>query len=744
MKLHLSLFIFLVGFAVSAIATNVVVTPSGGNDDWQNIQDKLNRGDTVVLISGATYKIGQRLNINFSNSGIKTNGEQPATIEMLPSFNYADPDITSFGPRWSQTNGIGIYIGDDLRNPITRVGGVSNILLENFHLKKYHVDGSYVMGVWIYGAANVQIKRMEFSGFSLGYIVALDSVRDVQIKHSSIHDSWANTAPRNSSGSYFNKMPQLTGIQIDDNKITIPTTNEHVLSKNILIANNTISRLRFGNNLFNLPRSGFGNTGNANLGFETDGITIGNSDSPVEGGKDNIVVAMNRISEVGEGIDTFATNFILSNNVISDTFLFGIKMIHGARDAVVENNLISRSGLNGIVLGGSPAARAHVSGNIIRDNEISNVGNRDFACGSNVNNPSVFRLTANCGANEISGIRVQDNNGSEATGMVKHTFIVNNIIDKGIILDYVAINTLILNNRLDSGSVNLTVKSGASGTIADVATSRGDYQREISGSKLIYSDFNGDGLDDVFISWNSSGKNYLYLNSMDKLGNIFTRIDDPLPRTGINGNPDYLVSGNFDGDSAGKTDLMFVWKSTGQNRAAYNYSNGSFTADNISNPISTSAINGDSTNVVVGDFDGNGKDDMCYLWKNSGLNRCVYSFGISSFSTYAESIPAPAINSDPDVFKGDFNGDGRSDLYFIWRNDGGNRLFCGAAPGTFNVCTTPSTSAPIAPLAINSSADKIMSGDFNADGVTDIDFFWSTTNVKRLFLGSYSGFFTAE
>lgn len=748
MKKMLSIFasLFYIFYSFPLLAANVSVQPNG-TDDWHNLQNILNNGNKVVLTSGATYKISQRLNINHSNSGIITSGTSSATIIMLPTFNYANPDITSAGPRNDQTNGIGIYIGEDLGTIIDKVGVVSNITLSNFHLKKEHVDGSYVNGIWVFGAKDVELTKLELSGFSLGYIIALDSVENVQIKYSIIRDSWANSAPRDANGKYFAKYPQLTGIQTDDNKITIPATNEHVLSKNVSIVNNTITRLRFGNQLFNMPRSNFIGDAALPLGFETDGITLGNSDSPVEGGDDNIIVAMNEISEVGEGIDTFSTNYLISNNVISDTFLFGVKLIHGARDALIEKNLIRRAGLAGVVLGGSPQATAHVSGNLIRQNLIESIGDRSFACGNNVNNPTVFKITHNCGVTESVGIWIQHNNGSEDFGMVKNTYIVNNTINKGIVLEKVAVSTLIFENQF-IGEPKLTIKTGATGTFTDIHPffiKGSNYHLESTGSLLIYSDFNGDSLNDVFIAWPDSGKNYLYVNSSNPHGNITTRYDDPLPRTGINGNPTHIISGNFDGDNLNKADLLFVWSASGENRLAYNFNHAVFNSGTHPNPIPPMAINGTSSIPVVGDFDGNGKDDICFIWKNDGLNRCAFSQGFSSFTTFAEIIGPQAINGNADdVLSGDFNGDGKSDLYFIWRNDGTNRLFYGNQIGSFRTYQDNDDGAPIGPLAINGSPEMVMAEDLNQDGIYDIDFMWQSLHVKRLFLGQPNDSFTTE
>lgn len=104
-------------------------------------------------------------------------------------------------------------------------------------------------------------------------------------------------------------------------------------------------------------------------------------------------------------------------------------------------------------------------------------------------------------------------------------------------------------------------------------------------------------------------------------------------------------------------------------------------------------------------------------------------------------IPAGAVNGSPDsTVTGDFNGDGRTDLLFYWKQTGTNRFYYGTATrGAFTEALDP-----IAPLGVNGSPDRVLSFDANFDGRDDLDFFWHATGQRRLLLGQANRSFVAE
>ncbi|MCA2814003.1 MAG: VCBS repeat-containing protein, partial [Microcystis sp. M090S1] len=149
------------------------------------------------------------------------------------------------------------------------------------------------------------------------------------------------------------------------------------------------------------------------------------------------------------------------------------------------------------------------------------------------------------------------------------------------------------------------------------------------------------------------------------------------------------------------------------------------------NPINTLSINENPDNALVGDFNGDGKDDLYFTWRSSGRNRLYLSNGQGNFNQYLDSINTLSINESPDnTLVDDFNGDGKDDVYFIWRGSGRNRLYLSNGQGGFTQYLDP-----IVTGAINGH-DNSLVGDFNGDGKDDVYFFWRGMGVNRLYLSN--------
>lgn len=114
--------------------------------------------------------------------------------------------------------------------------------------------------------------------------------------------------------------------------------------------------------------------------------------------------------------------------------------------------------------------------------------------------------------------------------------------------------------------------------------------------------------------------------------------------------------------------------------------NGTFTQ--YLDPMPTSAVNGSPDNVVTGDFNGDGRADLLFHWKRYGTNRLYLNSGSCTFSQYLNPIDASSINAidsaQSEIVLGDFNGDGRSDPLFYWKQNGDARLFFSYGGGVFN------------------------------------------------------------
>ena len=265
------------------------------------------------------------------------------------------------------------------------------------------------------------------------------------------------------------------------------------------------------------------------------------------------------------------------------------------------------------------------------------------------------------------------------------------------------------------------IQAGTVGTIIDP-----------SAINVVLADFNGDGRNDWFVDWKASGQNYLYRQNSNW---TFTRSDNLINPSGINGSPDKLLHGDFNKD--GRDDLLFHWKSAGTNRMFLSTAAGSF--NEVDDPMSVSNVGGNPDDALTGDFNGDGYTDIFFYWRQAGTNRFYYGGVGGAFTERLNPIPVAGINGTPNkVLVGDFDGDGKSDLLFFW-NNGTNRFYYGTGTGTF-----ANVDDPIPASAINGSPQTVITLDANQDGRDDLLFWWPAGELRRMYLGRANRTFLSE
>jgi hypothetical protein len=698
---------------LAAVAPIVDAGPPSGGDDGVLLQSLLSQGFVVSLRPGAVYQIARRLNVIANGSGIITVGT-PATLQMTNAFANMNP-YRMFDYR--TTDSVGILAAN-----LYGAGGPSGLRFENFKMTKPHLDGSYVGAIWMRGVSQSTILGLELSGFSLGAIIALDSVTSVSVRSCTIRDSWAGTV---SSNLKHRALPQLTGIVVDDNKLN------GIGSRCVVIANNTIRRLRFKPSLFHMERQAFrGFAGDTSpVGYQTDGITV------IPGGTDMSIVA-NVIDVVGEGIDAMANRILIEANQITNAYDFGLKLVHGASHCIARGNEIRAAGTAAVTVAGSPNQWVgNTFGNIIRGTRISEVGRLAAFC-SGTADPG-FAIHTTCPSQPAAAaIRVERNGGLQVP--FYNMFFDNSVVASRadprlhyfVQVDAGCWHSLFYGNDftdLTGRGIGNSLNPGAIGT----ELHRDD---EPGGPlELALADFDGNGLDDILVTWNGSGNNRLFRKNQDR---TVTPAWSVLPSAAINGYPDNVRSGDFNGD--GRGDLMFHWRMSGANRFFYGTPNGGFVA--VLDPIHPNAIN-DSPDVVTGgDFNGDGRHDLLSYWRASGRNRFFYGTQNYGFIPAYDPIPTGEVGASPgNVLVGDYDGDGSSDLMFHWPAAGTNRTYYGIGTGTF---ARVFNAIPFG--AVNGSPDLAIVLDAEPDGCADIDFFWTGTSERRLFLGRRNRTFVAD
>jgi hypothetical protein len=270
----------------------------GVADDTRALQQALSKRAPVWLAPGRTFRFSRRLELG-PGSGLVSDGT--ATLLMSAAAG-------AFDNREAQRNDRGAY---SERGAGMRVTG-DNVTISDLFLVKEYVDGQYVIGIDVVGASNVLIRRVRLRGFSTAPgIITIRSSNSVEVVSSLI----------NNSCTKFNEVPpdvasyQITGISVDDSRVGGRG------STGVMIRNNVIADIHM------VPVTPRGN--------QSDGINFAGS-----GTGSGSVIADNDIQGMDEGIDLFGAGIEVRGNRIAATGL-GVKLIHGARDIVVSDNVLT-------------------------------------------------------------------------------------------------------------------------------------------------------------------------------------------------------------------------------------------------------------------------------------------------------------------------------------------------------------------------------------------------------------------
>ena len=139
--------------------------------------------------------------------------------------------------------------------------------------------------------------------------------------------------------------------------------------------------------------------------------------------------------------------------------------------------------------------------------------------------------------------------------------------------------------------------------------------------------------------------------------------------------------------------------------------------------------------VAIGDLNGDGRQDLAVANNGSNNVSVLLGTGSGSFTAASGSPFSAGINSNPrSVAVGDFNGDGRQDL--ATANEGSNNVsvLLGTGTGSFGAATNFSAGSLPISVAI---------GDLNGDGRQDLAVANNGSNNVSVLLGTGSGSFQA-
>ncbi len=316
-------------FCMLALPANAITPADYGAvagdqiDDTAAVQSAIDNNDEVEL--DGLYRISSAIRLR-SNLTLHSHSQGGLLLTAGPAGFDNRSNDTEFD---SNANAL---LGTD----------VANIELRDFRIIKEFEDGSVMSAVRIRGGRHITVSGLEVSGFSNGLVIALDSVE------------WASVTSNIVHSSYTSSETQHTAIAIDSSRLV--RNGVIINSQAVLVSNNYLMGLEVSEEL------------RARNRVETDAINIAGPEAH------DIWVLNNSIASVGEGIDSFGQRVNIRSNAIYNSYLFGIKLVHGASESLVRDNTIVRPAKVGIVLAGSNSVQRHTSENLLLDNFVSGAG----------------------------------------------------------------------------------------------------------------------------------------------------------------------------------------------------------------------------------------------------------------------------------------------------------------------------------------------------------------------------------
>jgi len=263
--------------------------------------------------------------------------------------------------------------------------------------------------------------------------------------------------------------------------------------------------------------------------------------------------------------------------------------------------------------------------------------------------------------------------------------------------------------------------------------------------KIITGDFNGDGNIDIAHSRSKWGD---WRVSLSTGTGFITQNWSTSPFLAIDWLQDgheKIISGDFNGD--GKTDIARSRSKWGDWRVSLSTGTGFITQNWSTSPfLAIDWLQDGHEEFIIGDFNGDGKTDIAHSQSTWSDWRVSLSTGTGFISQNWSTSPFLAIDWLQDghekIITGDFNGDGKTDIARSRSKWGDWRVSLSTGNGfiTQNWSTSPFSTIDWLP----DGHEEVITGDFNGDGKTDVARSRSTWRDWRGATFKGNGFITQD
>ncbi len=255
--------------------------------------------------------------------------------------------------------------------------------------------------------------------------------------------------------------------------------------------------------------------------------------------------------------------------------------------------------------------------------------------------------------------------------------------------------------------------------------------------KIVAGDFNGDGQQDMLHLHPDADPTHSWVALSDGDGTFTFMRSLPgasvTTKSYLNATSSDVLAGDFNGD--GLTDILHLHPSSDPKYSWVALSNGDGTFDfQQSLPGATTANNAylatTNLNIYAGDFNGDGRTDILHLQQNSdpqyswvglsdGDGTFTFSRGLPGASTATNSF---LNDTDKSIIVGDYNGDGMADLLHLHPNSDAQYSWVALSDGdgTFAFAKNLPGASVTTKSYITTTDRLILPGDINGDGNTDL------------------------